>query len=62
MRTEPGDGVLRVFVDPSESARITRLLSGAGLWLTELRPEGASLEDVFLGLTSEPSRDMEVAA
>ena len=62
MRTEPGDGVLRVFVDPCESARITRLLSGADLWLTELRPDRATLEDVFLGLTSEPSHDRQVAA
>jgi ABC-2 type transport system ATP-binding protein len=62
MRAEVGDDMLRVFVDPCESARINRVLSGADLWLTELRPDRASLEDVFMELTSERSAELEVVA
>jgi len=60
MRVEPGHGELRVFVDPCESARVNQTLSDAGLWLSELRPERPSLEDVFLELTSVPATDLEV--
>lgn len=47
------DGALRVQTPPDDAARVNRILAEAGLWLTELRAEQASLEDVFLALTSE---------
>ena len=50
--SEPTVGGLLVHVDITQSARISRVLAGAGLWLTELRPQRANLEDVFLELTA----------
>jgi ABC-2 type transport system ATP-binding protein len=38
----------------ADAAEVTRLLAQSGLWLRELRPEAADLEDVFLALT-EPA-------
>ena len=46
---------LRVDVPPSDAARVSEALAGSRLWLTELRPESVSLEDVFLELTGEPA-------
>jgi ABC-type multidrug transport system ATPase subunit len=48
-----GDGALRVTADPAAGPVIVRALVGAGVAVTELRPERASLEDVFLNLTRE---------
>jgi ABC-type multidrug transport system ATPase subunit len=48
-----GDGALRVTADPAVAPAIVRALVGAGVAVTELRPERASLEDVFLNLTRE---------
>lgn len=48
-----GDGALRVTADPSAAPAIVQALVGAGVAVTELRPERASLEDVFLNLTRE---------
>jgi ABC-2 type transport system ATP-binding protein len=53
MATGIVDGVLRVEAPASEGARITRLLAAQGLYLSELRPEAADLEDVFLQLTRD---------
>ena len=39
----------------TDPAAVTRTLSDAGLYLTELSPIGADLESVFLALTGEPS-------
>jgi ABC-2 type transport system ATP-binding protein len=47
------DGMLRVEVGASEGARITRLLADHNLYLSELRPETADLEAVFLQLTRD---------
>jgi ABC-type multidrug transport system ATPase subunit len=47
------DGALRVTADPAAAPAIVRALVGAGVAVTELRPERASLEDVFLNLTRE---------
>ena len=47
------DGALRVGVDPTRAAEVTRLLAGAGQWVTELRPDRFSLEEVFLSLTGD---------
>ncbi len=45
-------GALRVAVAPDEAGEVTRLLAHADQWVTELRPERFSLEDVFLELTA----------
>ncbi|MGH9282573.1 MAG: ABC transporter ATP-binding protein, partial [Acidimicrobiales bacterium] len=59
---QEGDA-LRVDVAPSEAATVTRTLASADLWVTELRPEQVSLEDVFLELTGDPTgADGEEAA
>ncbi|HEX2040289.1 MAG TPA: ATP-binding cassette domain-containing protein [Acidimicrobiales bacterium] len=47
------DGAILVDVAPTEAARVTEALAKEQLWLTELRPVEASLEDVFLELTEE---------
>jgi ABC-type multidrug transport system ATPase subunit len=47
------DGALRVTADPATAPAIVQALVGAGVAVTELRPERASLEDVFLNLTRE---------
>jgi ABC-2 type transport system ATP-binding protein len=46
------DGALRVDVSPDAAADVTRALVAADQWVTELRPERFSLEDVFLELTA----------
>ena len=48
------DGVIRVDLPPGDAARVTRALADRGLYLTELRPDEADLETVFLELTSGP--------
>lgn len=53
------DGFLRVDAQPEVAADITRILAESGQWVTELRPERFSLEDIFLELTTTPE---EVAA
>jgi len=45
------DGALRVDVSPDAADGVTRALAAGGQWVTELRPERFSLEDVFLELT-----------
>jgi len=47
------DGVLRVATDPAGAATINRILVGAGVDVSELSVERASLEEVFLDLTQE---------
>jgi ABC-2 type transport system ATP-binding protein len=42
---------VRVAVAPAEADRVTRVLAGHGQWVTELRPDARSLEDLFLELT-----------
>jgi ABC-type uncharacterized transport system ATPase subunit len=42
---------LRVAIDPDDAQHVTRVLAAADLWVTELRPDRFSLEDVFLELT-----------
>jgi ABC-2 type transport system ATP-binding protein len=49
---------LRVDAPGDAGARITEVLAGAGQWVSELRPQQASLEDLFLEVTS----DVEVPA
>lgn len=42
---------IRAQIDPSRAAEVTRILADAELYLSELRPDEASLEEVFLELT-----------
>jgi len=49
------DGMLRVHLAASEGARVTEILASRGMFVSELRPEEVSLEDVFLELTQGPS-------
>jgi ABC-type multidrug transport system ATPase subunit len=46
------DGMLDVTVDPSQAATINRALVQAGITVSELYAQKASLEDVFLELTN----------
>jgi ABC-type multidrug transport system ATPase subunit len=47
------DGELTLTADPAEAAAINRALVVAGIAVSELRSERASLEEVFLGLTDD---------
>jgi ABC-2 type transport system ATP-binding protein len=47
---------LRVALPATDAARVSETLGRAGLWVTELRPEEISLEDVFLELTGRDVR------
>ena len=49
---------LRVAVSAESAGDVTRILAGAGVWVTDLRPEQSSLEDVFLELTGRPRNDI----
>jgi ABC-2 type transport system ATP-binding protein len=49
----PDGEVLRVALPPEEAATVTKALAAEGLYLTELRPDEADLETVFLELTGE---------
>ena len=46
-------GSFRVRLDPAEGARVTRALADRGVYVSELRPDEATLEEVFLQLTGE---------
>lgn len=53
---------LRVGIDPANAASVNRLLGEAGQWISELRPDRFSLEDLFLELTAaQPDPDEEVS-
>jgi ABC-2 type transport system ATP-binding protein len=49
---DAGDG-LRVEIDPDKASQVSRLLAGHGLFVSELRPDEADLETVFLELTRD---------
>lgn len=57
MAAERANGGLRVAVAPDASGEVTRVLASADQWVTELRPDRCSLEDVFLELTSNDERE-----
>jgi len=48
------DNTLRITTDPQAAAAINRALVQAGVAVSELRPERASLEEIFLQLTGQP--------
>jgi ABC-2 type transport system ATP-binding protein len=50
-------GALHVMVDPVEAPAINRALVGAGIAVSELVSERASLEDVFLELTQNGGQE-----
>ena len=64
LAVERVDGALSVGADAAMAATVSRLLGEAGLWVTGLRPERRSLEDLFLELTTDPDtqREFEQAA
>ena len=47
------EGFIRVSAEPTEAERVTKALADSNLYLSELRPEEADLESVFLELTGE---------
>lgn len=49
--------LLRVCLPSTDAARVTELLAHRGLWVTELRTDEVTLEDVFLELTSTPTAE-----
>ena len=51
------DGVLRVTAGPQAAPAINRALVHAGVAVSELRQERASLEEVFLQLTRQPKEE-----
>lgn len=53
IETQIVDSALSVAVSQDEAGRVTRTLAAEGIYLSELRPHEASLEDVFLELTRE---------
>jgi ABC-2 type transport system ATP-binding protein len=55
-RVTKTDGALNVAADPDAAPAINRALVEAGIAVSELRPEQASLEQVFLELT-QPSEE-----
>jgi ABC-2 type transport system ATP-binding protein len=61
LEVEPAGALLRVRVPPSEAAHVTKVLADRGLYVTELRPDAITLEDLFLEMTSHGSTP-EVAA
>jgi ABC-type multidrug transport system ATPase subunit len=53
LATERLDGHLRVAAAVADGARVSQVLGEAGHWVSELRAEDVSLEDLFLELTQE---------
>jgi len=51
------DHSIRVALPPTQAASVSRALAERGLYLTELRPDQADLETVFLELTGESSEE-----
>ena len=54
------NGDLRVDIAPERAGDVTQVLAEAGQWVTELRPDRFSLEDVFLELTTSDVSDTEL--
>jgi ABC-2 type transport system ATP-binding protein len=53
LTVSPATDALRVDLPAEQADRVTRTLADAGLYLTELRPDQADLETVFLELTKD---------
>jgi hypothetical protein len=50
---ERHNGHVRVAIAPTDADRVTRALALEQQWVTDLRPEERSLEDLFLELTAD---------
>jgi ABC-2 type transport system ATP-binding protein len=67
LRAEQCDGHVRIEIAAAEAHRVTQILARGNQWVTELRPEEHSLEELFLeltegnGVTAEADR-LEVGA
>ena len=61
LAVERQNGHLRVGIEPSEAARISQTLAAERLWVTGLRAEEHSLEELFLELTTDMDSTEEVA-
>ena len=59
LHVEAAGELLRVALPATEAAHVTRLLADAGMYVSELRPDSVSLEDLFLTITGR-SADEEV--
>jgi ABC-2 type transport system ATP-binding protein len=59
MPVERSNGHLRVAIAPSQAGEITRLLAAEQHWVTALRTEEKSLEDLFLELTDDGETQLE---
>jgi ABC-2 type transport system ATP-binding protein len=51
------DHAIRVTIPATDADRVTRALAERGLYLSELRPDEADLETVFLELTAEAGKE-----
>ena len=54
LAVEVVEDTLRIAVDPQRTEQVSRTLGEAGHWVTELRVDRFSLEDLFLELTTSP--------
>ncbi len=54
---ERADGQLRVALPAADAAHVTRLLADAGLYVSELRPDAVTLEELFLEITERETAD-----
>ena len=61
LEVEPAGSLLRVRVPHAEAAGVTKLLADCGLYVTELRPDAITLEELFLEMTTHAPTG-EVAA
>lgn len=52
LAVEVDGAYLRVALPASDAARVTKLLANEGLYLSELRSDSVSLEDLFLSITA----------
>lgn len=61
-RPRPDAHELSVDIDASQTARVTEVLANAGIYLTGLRADRATLEDAFLNLTGHAPPPPNMAA
>jgi len=51
LRVEMRDGHVRIQIPATDAHRVTQILARENQWVTDLRPEEHSLEELFLELT-----------
>jgi ABC-2 type transport system ATP-binding protein len=62
LHVEAAGELLRVALPATEAAHVTRLLADAGLYVSELRPDAVSLEDLFLTITGRHAEEEVLVA